>query len=599
MSENKFYLRSNIIDQKETVNEISDTLNDIATCVGKSLGPYGSTTIIQGSIDTETTMSKDGYTILKGIRYYFDIPKMVLYTIKKISKSLVRTVGDGSTSSVIIANELFDNIIELTEKFNIAPKDIILVLNKIADILEKSILKESNKITDDNFDESITKIASISTNNNTEVGKLFCEIFKRIGKYGFINLQKGKNSKDSYEIKKGIEVNFGWINQRMATMNDKVSYEYENPIIFMCNDVIGDEEMEYIAKLMQNYCLQKDTPLILIAKAYSSSFKAFIDSNLQRNKHLPFVAIDFDINSPKGKSLFEDLATVLNCHYYDKFNGMEDINDFKYEDFGKCKLITGDDLRTTFLNGEGYKDYYLDEEKEIINEDNIIVKRIHELEEEYEKINSLEDNDDHEVQLFNIKKRIAVLSGSLATIYVGGNSELEIDSRKYLFEDAVYACKSAIEYGYIAGCNTIVPLIINSEMNDIINQLKEDEELSYLKNSIYYKDSNLNNDFNIDEFYKTILEDIEMSFLYSYSKVLSNANLSNKHINNIVSVLYNDKKIYNLKNRQFESVKETSVINSAQTDIEIIKSSFSIIGLLATSNQTITVNMLTKDKIGG
>lgn len=574
-----FFLKSNIIDEEETKNEISKTLNNIAECVGKSLGPYGSTTILQGSLENETTMSKDGYTILKSLRYYFDIPKTVLYIIKKISKSLVRTVGDGSTSSVIIANRLFDNINLLIHNYNISSKDIILILNKISIILEKEILSKSIKITDENFDRSIQKIASISTNNDYETGKLFCEIFKKIGKYGFINLQKGKSSKDTYEIKKGIEVNYGWINQRMAKSSDKVSYEYENPMIFMCNDTLGDDEMEFIANLMDKLCLRKDTPLILIAKNYSNSFKAFIDSNLQKNRHLPFVAIDFDLNSKKGKDLFIDLSLVLNCHYYDKFNGIENLNDFNIDDLGKCKSITGDDLRTTFLSGEGYKNFYIEED--ILNEDNKIVQRIHELENDYETISSLEDNQVHDVELFNIKKQIAILSGSLATVYVGGNSELEIESRKFLFEDAVYACKSAIEYGYIAGCNTIVPLIINKSSDKIIKKLKNDKDLKYM-----------NNIDKIDNLLLEILTIIKESFIYSYIKVLSNANLDENHIKEIIDNLYNNEKLFNLKNRKYESIKKTSVINSAQTDIEIIKSSFSIIGLLATSNQTITVNML-------
>jgi len=311
------FLNSNIIDENEAKEKIKSTLNKIAQEVSKSLGPYGSTTIIEDRLG-DHYMTKDGYTILKAMNYNYDISRTVLDIVKKISKSLVRTVGDGSTSSVIIANELFNSINEISKELELAPQDILEIFNVLAEKFETMILNHATQITDENFDETITKIATISCNNNKESGKLFCDIFKSIGRYGFINLENGKSTKDYFEKVQGIEVNRGWINARMANQSDRISVEYENALVFMMNDIMSDDEVDFIAKIMETACIKQNVPLVIIATNYTSSVKSFFDANLQKNKHLPVVAIDIDASTKNGKEKFDDLALALGCHYYDK-----------------------------------------------------------------------------------------------------------------------------------------------------------------------------------------------------------------------------------------------------------------------------------------
>lgn len=571
--DSKDYLRSNIIDEEDTTNQIQDTLELISNSVAKSLGPYGSTSIIQ-TVEQLDFCTKDGYTILSKLNFYADIPKTVLNIIKKVSRSLVSTVGDGSTSSVVIANSLFRYINNVKKEQKIPPSEVIIILNKLTVILERYIKKYARPITDTNFIEDITKVATISNNNNAEVGKLMAEIYHKIGKFGFINLEAGNSLVDRYEIVNGINVHRGWVSDRMVNQDDQRTCEFDDPLIFMCNDSLGDDEMEDVVKYIDIYCIKNNKPLVIIAPKYSSSFKAFFDANLQRNRHLPIVAIDIDYSSPEAKERFKDLALVLNCEYYNKFEefGEVDLSSLK---LGHCKKVIITDIDSMFIEGDGLK----------LNKDNID-KKIFELDLKYAEVNIDTNLQEHEKnkKLFEIKKRIASLKNSTANLYVGGNSELEIETRKFLIEDSVFACRSSIEYGNVIGGNTIIPKIINDFSKEIINEFKEDKTLSFI---------NEDNDKIIEV--GKLIDAVSNAFKASYIQVLKNAYYDDKKANTIFAKCMKssitNQLIYNVKNNTWETFDTTNIINSAETDIQILKSTISIIGQLVVCNQFIATNL--------
>jgi len=256
---------------------------------------------------------------------------------------------------------------------------------------------------------------------------------------------------------------------------------------------------------------------------------------------------------------------------------MEDIKEFSIKDLGKCKRIKGDDLRTTFIDGDGYTS---NAEK--------LQEHIKNLEDEYQRLYHMDEvHDNREKDLFQIKKRIATLTSSMATLYVGGGSEMERTTRKFLMEDAVYACRSSIEYGYVVGGNMILPKLIEKHQDVLIEDTTNDDRLSYLMN-IYDDEENFMSAISF------VIEKILYAFKKSFLTVLDNAHISSDKAETIMKTCLDEDKVYNVKLRRYENDNETNVINSAQTDIEIIKASFSIIGLLATSNQFITSNPMSK-----
>ena len=183
---------------------------------------------------------------------------------------------------------------------------------------------------------------------------------------------------------------------------------------------------------------------------------------------------------------------------------------------------------------------------------------------------SVEDASRFEIR----SKRIVSLAGRLVTIYVGGDSEIEKKNKMYLFEDAVLAVKSALAHGIIFGGNLIIPILVKNYYTRFSNILMENSEISSREEA------------------GDLINLISDSFLYSFMRVLDNkfnsnpnSDIMNEQSKIIANNCISDDSIYNLLTRKFELLNSTSIINSAETDIQIMKSVFSIITLLVTSNQ--------------
>ncbi|PTU25818.1 hypothetical protein DA469_21770, partial [Bacillus subtilis] len=205
--------------------------------------------------------------------------------------------------------------------------------------------------------------------------------------------------------------------------------------------------------------------------------------------------------------------------------------------------------------------------------------RIEYLNTRLEEINKREKYIDTTEDEYRIKKRIADLNCSIANLFIGGSTELEKETRKFLMEDAVFACRSALRNGYISGGNLIIPRIIDKNLDVIIEKIISDKSLFR-----YF------NDVEKYNFIKEFSIKIKQAFRNSFETVLMNKFEDNENlIDDIISECIVNDKIYNLKTDEFEDISNTKIINSTQTDIEIMKATFSIIGLLVTSNQFVSV----------
>lgn len=558
----EFKLETNIIDEDTTKERIKHILNFLSNTLSKTLGPYGSTTLIQ---DRESSyMSKDGFTVLDHIQIKDDLSKTILTLIKKISKELVRSVGDGSTSSIIISAKLYEELNTFIKEFNIPSKDILELLNIISDKLVNDIISQSTKIDDKELSK-LKDIAAVSLNNDEKLGKLIYDMYTEVGKYGYITIENGKD-KDEYKITNGATVKRGFIDFRFANDSKKLNCIYEHPFVFMVNDQLVERDMELLLELI-GQCMSIKKPLIIVAKGYDIDIKNFLSINKLQNKdEFEVCAIDYAIASAYHLDCFEDLAILLGCDYWNKADN-EVISKFDLKRCGSCEKVIISDSTSQFIKGKGSKEKINARYKEILNE--------------YEEDSKLENiNNEY---LIKHKKRMATLSNSMAIFYVGGESDVERTTKKFLVEDAIYACQSAIENGYISGGNLIVSRIIsnNDKYTEYENLVKE-----YLENKIYLNKS------EIDDCSYKILELISNSFIHSFITVLNNAKIDKKIINEIIDTCIYGNTFYNLKTHQYEDISTTKIINSAETDIQIIKSAFSIIGLLVTSNQYASFNYI-------
>jgi chaperonin GroEL len=548
-------LKTNIVSNEELKSIMTETLGFLSDTLRNTLGPYGTTTIIQDRM-LNHQITKDGYSLLKKIYIEEEEARTILDMVKKISRNLVRKVGDGSTSSIIIANSLYRSISDLMSNYNIPAKDLLQLLNNVAEVIASAVKANAKPVSDDMAE--LEPIAAVSTNNDLDYGKLITEIFREVGKYGFISLEKAKGDKTYYEVTNGFEIPRGMLLDIMANQPDEKTCELHTPYIFLCDDMITEKDLPFIADLAGDLCGRKGESLVFVAKGFDNAAATFFHINITRNQ-VPIMAVELAMENKKNKDRFRDLEINLGAKAYRKSEG-ETLSRETFdpeERLGRCKKVLSTDTYTRFIEGGG--------DKEQIE---ARVKLIQDSLEEKSRNESYIEMDD---EIFSLRKRMASLQNSMAVLYVGGVSEDAKDTDKYLLEDAVFACRSALHHGYIPGGNLLIPTILEGE-----------KTRGYVES--HFEGTN-------EQLLKDTLDNIKEAFLQSFICVLENAYHDEERSRKVAETCTENGVIFNLKQNRFEAMTDTPIINSAETDIEILRSAISIIGLLVTSNQFIKMNV--------
>ena len=553
LNKEKNKVTSNIVSDKIYKEMARKTLNTIADSIKNSLGYYGSSSIIEDKVNGHT-ITKDGYTILKNMKFENPISQTIYEIIKKVSYNLVQTVGDGSTSSIVIAASLFNFINDAmngtTEQYDLSkysPKEIFDCLKSIEKELIEDIKNVAIPITDDNF-EKIKSIAEVSNNNDESTGSNIYDIYSKIKNEGFIYLENSSTNEDHYEFINGIEFMGGMIAEEFSTNKNKIECTFKDPHIFMCNDRLDSTDLNYMVDVIGTLVSQHTKPVVIIAKSYSVEFVSCWLINKRQNPNLQICLIDYPFANKNQEDIFQDIAIYTGATIFDKNAFSED--DYKknfYKMLGKCDEISITNKTTKIIGRNG--------------SESEIEERIKSIDEQIENYKSYKE-EEYEFKTFQLEKRKANLKSLIVKYYVGGDTEIEKENKKYLIEDSIHACKAALETGYVSGGNLTIPKIVFNKMLDL-------PEIS-LETTLY----------NI----------IYNAFTSCYKSVLLNRFNNSLKVNNMIFECVEDNSIYNLKTDNYEDDKDTNIINSALTEIEIMKATFSIVGLLVTSNQYIGKN---------
>ncbi|BDE75656.1 60 kDa chaperonin 5 [Staphylococcus phage vB_SauM-UFV_DC4] len=567
-------LVSNIVDEDSYKDIAELTIDTISNTLMKSLGYFGSTTIFDDGISRYVT--KDGYNILKNIRFQDTIATAILNFIKEVSLSLVKSVGDGSTSSVINSQAMFKEINKrLKEKDDLggySRKEISDSLNNMKELISKELTSKSTKIDQDNF-HKLKNIATVSNNNDEKLGEMVYEIFSKIGNKGFIFPEVSDNEEDHYSLTRGIETPHALLDNKLINNKDDHSVDFSKPYVVVVNDKLTEEDIVWTSNIISKVKPFSGQGLIFFAPAFSKEFKDYIKNNLHANRNngsLQAVETDFELSIGShyhDPEKLEDLAIYTGGSIIDKTMEKEDFykqvesivelpeNDpewllFKETVIGRAERITIDNFKTQIINGYGNGTQKL---KDRISEINNEITY-------YTDMNS----DQAITAITDLQKRANSLNNAIAKLYVGGSSQAEKTSRLYLVEDSVHASKSALEYGYVSGGNLSVNKVIKNINRDVLSDL-----------------DNLTLDL------------IDISSREVYHKVLENFNrFSSGEIESITQTCIDKDAILNIKNNEYEDDVNTDIINSVETDIKILETTISIIGLISLSNQFLTNSVI-------
>jgi chaperonin GroEL len=574
---------TNIVEESNAKAKVRATLEVISKTLCGTLGPYGSTTLIQDR-EGRHFATKDGYDLMNRLSFSDEVSRTVLDLVRSIASTQVLTVGDGSTSAIVVANALYNALTdpEKTKFFKkVAAKDITDILNDLSEILEEEMKSRAVPVSEDLSE--IETIAMIATNNDKNSGKLFKEIYDKIGTFGFISTDVlEKKEKDSFEIKQGIEWQRGYIDDYFAKgyENKKIIHDTE-PRIFLTNSTLTYNDLEILlSQIVGDVCGKQKAELVLIANDYDEDVRTFLKAN--RTKHLGmnkavemiFTAVDVEQATQSGINRLEDLAILTGVEIYDKLRHKPADYLAKPDRFvGRAEKAIITSKTTQIIGKELFGEHKKAKETKIRE----LIKKLE------EKIAIEEPTKEDDYQIYELKKRISTLTDSTAIIHVAGKSLTERMTRERLFEDAIFATKSAIKYGYITGGNMTIPRILEARKVSITHTLADKYSYLPVENHI--------------EFFKEFIKVIENAFLESYRNVLNNSYFDDEKSEEVIRKCLNDDLLYNLKSHIYEHLSETKVINSVDTDIQIMRSCFSIIGIMAMSNQFLTLNFSTMDQI--
>ena len=605
MDKSKINMNNNVITEEEYRLRINLLFEDVSNTLSKTLGPYGATSVLDKVGDV--MLSKDGWQVLKKLAYMDEVQNTLLGLIVKIAHQVVMRVGDGSTTSVVGANQLLKQLDDIAKKTNLRPKQLLDTLEEVVgDICDKiqEIAVPINK--EGNLDE-IYKLALVSTNGDSGIAEMIRTIYLETGNPA-IEFNKSKSNFTTYEVLKGYKLQFMTYIDRIFVNNDNGSCNVKKPIILMFNHKLEQDYFESIIQPAIKVAINKGKRLVVVAPYYDSfllqRFARDLSLEFKATKSSTVVYTKASLMDDHRADLFNDFAALCGCTIVNESTALDVLKgelEFKAEDYlGEVEeLDIGE--QSTFATGFFKKDEGM---LEILEKDAIS---------KYQDLHQAAENSSTITEaLVNAKQRMSKLKGNMGIINVGGSTELAKLANYDLVEDAVKACESAYLFGVTPG-QTI-------GIQTAIHELKEEDKyendrikrmfLNAISNA--YRDVTeilLENKFkeHIPHYVmnKLVKESVKRQAVIDienteidFVEVLGVDELSKLDGNFVQKLLYKIEKMFKLKDLDDvvkpeahvrELAFDNSIINSCKTDIEVLRATAGIVGLLLSSNQYVAV----------
>tara|TARA_Y100000389_G_C17420778_1_gene496579 strand:+ start:5 stop:1414 length:1410 start_codon:yes stop_codon:yes gene_type:complete len=374
-------------------------------------------------------ITKDGVTVANSIILLDPVENMGAKLIKEAARKTVEEAGDGTTTATVLAHSILKEAHKFldTESPRKLKEGINLAVNKVIKYLEKN----SHQIKK----EDIKKVATISANNDIQLGELIAEAFNNVGKDGLVVMETHDKPSTEVEVIEGVEYDEGYINDHFVTDKTTRDAELINPLVLIVDSPI--ENIRKIQSVLEHVITEKRA-LLIIADVEPQVSNALAMNKVKGNIKINVVkAPTYGVNR---KSTLEDLAMITGATVVSEDLG-DDIDLISLEYLGSCKKSTSSTTKT-ILHVEEKSDEVL----------NLIV----ELQDKLEQSNSILKN--------NIQKRLSRLKGKVSIIKVGANSEVELKEKKDRVEDAICATKAAIKEGIVPGGGIA---LLNASVNTV------------------------------------------------------------------------------------------------------------------------------------
>ena len=399
-------------------------VDQLANAVKVTLGPKGRNVVIEKKFGAPQ-ITKDGVTVAKEVELENKFENTGAQLVKSVASKTGDDAGDGTTTATILTQAIVtEGLKNVTAGAN--PMDLKRGIDKaVAAVV--AFIKDHAEQVDDNYDK-IEQVATVSANNDAEIGKLLADAMRKVSKDGVITIEESKSRDNNIGVVEGMQFDRGYLSGYFMTDADKMECVMDNPYILLYDKKISNLK-EFLPILQP--AAESGRPLLVIAEDVDSEALTTLVVNRLRGG-LKICAVKAPGFGDRRKAMLEDIAVLTGGVVISEEKGLK-LEQATLEMLGSADKVTVTKDNTTIVNGHGEKANIQDRVAQIKNE-----------------IENTKSSYDKE----KLQERLAKLAGGVAVLYVGANSEVEMKEKKDRVDDALCATRAAIEEGIVAGGGT-------------------------------------------------------------------------------------------------------------------------------------------------
>ena len=410
-----------ILFNMDARDQLKKGVDELANAVKVTLGPKGRNVIIEKKFGAPH-ITKDGVSVAKEIELADAYMNTGAQLVKSVASKTNDDAGDGTTTATVLAQAIItEGLRNVTAGAN--PMDLKRGIDKAVTKVVESIKAQSEEVGAD-YDK-IEQVASISANNDAEIGKLIADAMRKVSKDGVITIEEAKSRDTTIGVVEGMQFDRGYLSAYFITDTEKMECEMENPYV-----LIYDKKITNLKDMLPilEPAVQTGRPLLIIAEDVESEALTTLVVNRLRTQ-LKICAVKAPGFGDRRKDMLEDIATLTGGIVISEEKGIK-LEQATLDMLGTCGKITVSKDNTTIVDGNGNKD--------------AIAQRVAQIKAQIATTKSEYDKE-------KLQERLAKLAGGVAVLYVGAASEVEMKEKKDRVDDALCATRAAIEEGIVPG----------------------------------------------------------------------------------------------------------------------------------------------------
>jgi chaperonin GroEL len=520
----------------EARKKLSAGVDKLANAVTSTLGPNGRNVVIANQGIPQST--KDGVTVARSISLEDPIEELGVQLVKQAAIKTADLAGDGTTTSTLLAQEMVrQGLTHLNNGANAVEikRSIDKTVKQVVDFIRQEIKEDISN------EDQLKQIATISANNDPEVGELIATAMQKVGREGVVFIEESKNGETYLETVEGMQFDRGYKSPYFVTDNNSMSTSIQDALI-----LIADKKFTQVKELLPilEAVSAQNKSLLVIAEDIEGEALATLIVNKARGI-LKVVAVKAPDFGDRRKLLLEDIAIMTGGQVFSTEKGMK-LDKFSWDWFGEARVVTVNKDNTTIVDGKGNSD--------------AITNRIEELQIQIEKSTSPYEKE-------KLQERLAKFIGGVAIVHVGGHTESEMREKKDRVDDALQATKAALEEGIVPGGGSV---LLHARTN-----------------------------INIDSIGSQIVYN---ACAAPFKKILSNAGYEQEDIYNAINAVSGGDYWYgwDLKEEDFVDMKDAGIIDPAKVTRTALENAASVAGtILLTEAVVVDKPEEKKDSQGG